>query len=585
MTTQSRPITLNYKQLYWRLLVYIRPYKTKIIIAIISMAALAISGPIFAALMKLLLDETLIARELEYVIVVPLLFLALSLFVGLSDYGSDFYTEAVSQEAIVIIRREMHAKLHVLPIPLIDEKTSGHLISKISYDVPQIARALSSAWIIIIRDSLSITGLMIYLFYVSWQISLIMLLIAPIVFFIIQTASKKIRRRSKKLQENMGGLTQALQEGIKGYREIRLYDAYEAENQRFDAVNQRIKENNTRIAQVTSLNYPIVQIVSTVSMVIMIYLALFLNFSKSLSVGDIVSYFVAVVLVFSPVRKLTQIAPELQRGLVASESIFELLDSEVETDKGQIQLERAKGNIEFRQVNFAFKYPSKQLLSNFNLTLKAGGMVAIVGESGSGKTTLTSLIARFYHPKQGDILLDGISTKDISLRSLRTQIALVGQQAVLFNDTVRANIAYGAQKTAGDEEIRQALEHANAWNFVEKLPSQLDEKIGESGIKLSGGQRQRLVLARAFLKDAPILILDEASSALDNQTENRVLNAINHLAKGRTTIVIAHRMSTIKNAPRILVMQQGEIVEEGNHETLLAKKGAYFNLYKIGELT
>lgn len=544
----------------------------------------AATQPMMVAMMELLMDGSFIAKDPNYIIGVPLALLAIFVVMGIADYLTAVMTETISQKAIAKLRQQMYAKLHKLPLSVFHEQTPGHLISKISYDVGQVARALSEAWIILIRDSLVIMGLLGLLFWYSWQLSLSILLIAPIVFFIIQKASEKMRHSSEDLQNNMGDLTHVLEEGIEGSREIKIYGAQHYENKRMQISAKEVANNSIKIKQISALNVPLVQILAALALVLVLYLAVILNSQESLSVGGFVAYITAMVLIFEPVRQLTKVNPEIQKGLAAAESIFSLLDHPEEEDHGTLAPASLNGHIKFDNISFGFKPEKDELLFNqFNLTIKAKQTVAIVGESGSGKTTLSNLIARFYQPQEGQILIDNLNIEDIELKCLRKHIALVSQQVVLFNDTIQANVTYGdeenSQKSYQKADIIQALKDANAWEFVQKLPKQLAENIGDAGAKLSGGQRQRIALARAFLKNASILILDEASSALDNQTEKKIQQAIERLSKDRTTIIIAHRLSTIKNADRIIVMDKGSIIEQGTHQQLLNADGHYAKLY------
>ncbi len=570
----------NNQILYRRLLGYIRPYKTKVTFAILAMIVSAATQPMMAAMMEPLLDGSFIAKDKTHIIWVPIALLSVFIIWGIADYLISVMTETVAQGAIATIRQQMYAKLHQLPLRIFDEQTPGYLISKISYDVAQVANALSEAWIILIRDSLVVFGLLCLLFWYSWELSLAILLIAPVVFFIVQKASQKMRHSSSALQDNMGELTHVLEEGIEGNREVKIYGAQKFENQRMEQTTQRVATNSIKIRRITALNVPLVQILAALALVLILYLAVALNSQESLSVGGFVTYITAMILIFEPVRQLTKVNPEIQKGLAAAESIFNLIDHPPEEDIGTQTLKEVQGEIEFKNLNFGFT-PDKPFFTDFNLTIKARETIAIVGESGSGKTTLTNLIARFYNPQKGEILLDGVNIKDIRLNDLRKHIALVSQQVVLFNDTIKANVAYGEKQSEKDNEegIINALSSSNAWEFVQQLPHTLAEPVGDGGSKLSGGQRQRIALARAFLKDASILILDEASSALDNQTEKKIQQAIERLAEERTTIIIAHRLSTVQNADRIIVMDKGRIVEEGTHKSLLKAKGHYAKLY------
>lgn len=541
----------------------------------------AITQPMMAALMEPLIDGSFIAKDKTYIALVPPTIVGVFIVWGIADYLTAVMTETVAQKAIASIRQQMYAKLHQLPLQVFDEQSSGHLISKISYDVNQVANALSEAWIILIRDTLVIISLLCLLFWYSWQLSLLILLIAPIVFFIVYKASQKMRHSSVALQENMGELTHVLEEGVEGNREVKIYGAQHYENERMKKTTQRVAYNNIKIRRINALNVPLVQVLAALTLAFVIYYATILNSQELLSAGRFFAYIAAMGLVFEPLRQLTKVNPEIQKGLAAAQSIFDFIDQPVEEDFGTQVLDKVEGKIEFKNIHFGFQ-TDDPLFHHFNLTINARQTVAIVGKSGSGKTTISNLIARLYNASKGQILLDGIDIQTIKLSHLRQHLALVSQQAILFNDTIAANVTYGAtseQKNNSQQRLVKALMDANAWEFVQQLPKQLSAYIGDSGAKLSGGQKQRLALARAFFKDASILILDEASSALDNQTEKKIQQAIERLSKNRTTIIIAHRLSTVKNADLIVVMDKGKIVEKGTHQSLLKANGHYAKLY------
>jgi subfamily B ATP-binding cassette protein MsbA len=417
--------------------------------------------------------------------------------------------------------------------------------------------------------------------YISWELTLLMMLIGPVVAYIIDRASKLMRHSSTEMQHNMGRMTHQLEEGLVGHRDIKLYHAESYEQSRFHQTAQDLMHHTMNVTKVSALNVPLVQVLAAVALSIVVYIAMKMSADGAFTPGELLSYITAMALTFEPIRRLTNINITIQKGMAAAQSIFELLDREEEPDRGQGMLETVQGTLHFDDITFYYPQADTPTFEHFNLTIPARKTTALVGESGSGKSTLVSLIARFYQPQNGRILLDQHPIDALSLHALREQLAFVSQQVVLFNDTVRANIAYG-QNSIDEDAIIHAAQQAQAWDFIQQLPQGLDTPIGDNGARLSGGQRQRLAIARAFLKDAPILILDEATSALDNQSERSIQKAMQSLTQNRTVIVIAHRLSTIEQADQIVVLDRGSIVEQGSHHELMAKAGRYFTLQQQG---
>lgn len=568
-------------ELYKRLLSYLRPYKRMVGVVLITLLIVAATEPLMPMLLKHLIDDSLIAQNNEMILLIPALILAVFIVKGLAEYASKVASSWVAHKAILDIRAEMFGKINQLPLQKHYEYTTGHMLSKITYDVPQVANSLSEAWIIIIRDTLIIIGLLGYMLFISWQLTLLMLMIGPIVGWIIDKASKLMRNSSTHMQNSMGELTQRLEEGLTAYKDIKIYGAEPYEQRRFFETAEGLRKHTMNVIKVSAANVPLVQMLAAAALALVVYVASNMSAQGAFTPGEFIAFVTAMALVFEPIRRLTSVNQTIQQGMAASQSIFELLDQPNEPNTGKIQLSCAKGNIDIQGISFHYPNQTKTALHNVSIHLPAGKTTALVGQSGSGKTTLVNLIARFYNPTSGDILLDNTRLNDIELNSLRAQISFVSQNVVLFNDSIRANIAYGHDEF-DEQAIIQAAKDAHAWEFIERLPQGLDTTIGDNGAMLSGGQRQRIAIARAFLKNAPILIMDEATSALDNQSEAMIQQAMEKLRQNRTVIIIAHRLSTIENADQIAVMEQGELKELGTHQQLLVLNGLYASLYQQG---
>jgi len=562
---------------YFRLLQYIKPYWKVIVLAFIAMAITAAMEPLIPALMEPLIDGSLINKDPEKLLTVPLLILAVFLIKGLFTYISTVSAQWVAQKAVFDIRVELFKRLNQFSESTHQGITSGILISKITYDVPQIADSLSNAWIVIIKDSLILIGLISFLVYTSWELSLTLVLIAPALSWVISKASKALRSSSTDMQDSMGKMTHILEESINGQKEVKIYAGQEYEQNRFNKISKSLRQQMMQVIKVTAANVPVMQSLTSLAMAIVLYIASIMTVEDKLTPGQFIAFITAMSLLFEPIRRLTNINTDLQKGIAAAQSIFGLLDQPIEKDDGTLELCNPKGEINFKEVDFSYKNEIN-VLKKFNLNIRAGSTVALVGQSGSGKTTLANLIPRFFQYNSGSITIDGVNIHELKLYNLRKNISYVSQDIVLFNDTVRANIAYGCN--AANDDIIQAAKDAYAYEFIQNLPNGFNTQVGQNGSQLSGGQRQRLALARAFLKKAPILILDEATSALDNKSEQYVQKAIKLLSQKTTTIIIAHRLSTIENADNIVVMENGGIIEQGNHQELLVKQSHYARLYQ-----
>jgi len=569
--------------LYSRLLNYIKPYWKKVILTLTALMIAAAMEPLMPALLKPLVDDSLIAKDPQAIIQIPLLILLVFVIKGIAEYISKVASEWIAHKAILDIRSEMFVKVNNLPLQKHYEYTTGKLLSKVTYDVPQVGNSLSEAWIIIIRDSMIIIGLTAFLLYTSWQLTLLMLIIGPVIAIIIDKASKLMRNSSKEMQNSMGELTQRLEEGLNGHRDIKLYNAEQYEEKRFFNTAEKLRRHTMEVVKVSALNVPLVQILAAIALSMVLYAASLMSSKNLFTPGEFIAFITAMAMIFEPIRRLTNINETVQKGMAASESIFELLDQPSEINKGTLELTECQGQIVFSTVSFHYPNSEKIALKKLNLTLPSKKTTALVGQSGSGKTTLANLIARFYQVSEGKITIDGMAINDIELNNLRANIAFVSQNVVLFNDTIAANIAYGHEEF-DEQAIINAAKAAHAWEFIEKLPEGLNTVIGDNGTLLSGGQRQRLAIARAFLKNAPILIMDEATSALDNQSEKLIQEAMNALRKNRTVIIIAHRLSTIENADKIVVLEDGTLKEQGTHTELLALNSIYSQLYQQGSI-
>jgi subfamily B ATP-binding cassette protein MsbA len=568
--------------LYKRLLTYIKPYWKVVAITLVALVIAAAMEPLMPALLKPLVDDSLIAKNPDSIATIPLLIMLVFVVKGLAEYASKVASEWVAHKAILDIRAQMFAKINSLPQQTHHDYTTGKLLSKITYDVPQVGASLSQAWIIIIRDTLIILGLIGFLLYTSWQLTLLMLIIGPVIAFIIDRASRLMRQSSKAMQNTMGELTQRLEEGLNGHKEIKIYGAEHYEQARFHATAENLRKHTMDVVKVSAANVPMVQMLAAIALAGVLYAASVMSAQDLFTPGEFIAFITAMAMIFEPIRRLTNINVVIQKGMAAAESIFELLDQPDEPNTGTLKLSGVQGQIRFENVSFRYAGSDQPALQEFNLTLPAKQTTALVGQSGSGKTTLANLITRFYQPQSGQIWIDDTPLNDIELHNLRDQIAYVSQNVVLFNDTLAANIAYGHDEF-DEAAIIAAAKAAHAWEFIEKLPQGLNTVVGDQGASLSGGQRQRIAIARAFLKNAPILIMDEATSALDNQSEQMIQQAMDTLRRDRTVIIIAHRLSTIESADQIVVMEHGRLAEIGNHQTLLTQNGIYARLYQNGE--
>ncbi|MDZ4076354.1 MAG: lipid A export permease/ATP-binding protein MsbA [Hylemonella sp.] len=570
------------RTLYLRLLGYVRPYWKAFALAVVGMVATAATEPVFPAIMKYLLDRGFQTDDARMVWLIPtgivLLFLVRSLFVYLTGYLMMW----ISSRVVTDLRRAMFAKLITLPTQHFDQHSAGQLISRLVYDVSHVSEAATSALVTMVRESLTALALLGYLLYLDWKLTLVTLTIGPVIALTVKSFGKRMRAASQKSLQSMRLISHTIEESAKAHKVVKIFGGQIHQARRFEDATEQFRRAQMREAIPASATTPITHIAAAIAVAVITYLALSQTTGKAgASAGGFVSFITAMLLLISPLKQLTTISTTLQKGLAAAESVFDLLDMPAESDGGHRPLGHARGDITFEGVRFSYPGAERLALNDISFTVAAGQTVALVGASGGGKTTISALIPRFYHVSSGRILVDGIDIQDLTLLSLRQNIALVSQDVVLFNDSVEANIAYGTLGTHSRDDVIRAARAAHAWEFIEQLPDGLDTMIGENGARLSGGQRQRIAIARALLKNAPILILDEATSALDTESERQVQAALAVLMKDRTTLVIAHRLSTIEHADRILVLDQGRIVESGTHAELLAASGYYANLIRV----
>ena len=568
------------RQVYRRLLGYARPWIGTFLIGVLGMALFAATDALLAYLVKVFLGGAFVERDPRVIWLVPLGAVGLFFLRGVGDYVSNYFPASVGRRIIKTLRGELFAKYLRLPVSWFDATSTGEMLSRLTFNIEQVAEATTNAVTVLIRDTLTIIALLGYLFWMNWQLAAFALVLAPFISWLIRRINSSFRRYSARIQNSMADVTRVAKESFDGQRVVRVFNAQVRQEAAFEVANEANRHSNMRLINARAVSNPVVQFVAAIGLAGVLYFAISQVQRQEMRVDDFMSFLTALLLITAPLRRLVNVFGPLQQGIAAGASVFAVLDTAGEDEGGQQRVARVKGDIEYRGVSFMYRADKGQVLRDIDLRVPAGRTLAIVGRSGSGKSTLVALLPRFYDADAGSVRLDGIDVRDYALANLRDQVAVVSQEVVLFNDTIRANIAFG-HPDASPARVEAAAEAAFVMDFARDLPQGLDTLVGDRGALLSGGQRQRISIARAILKDTPVLVLDEETSALDTESERHIQAALARLQSGRTTLVIAHRLSTVEQADEIIVMDEGAIVERGAHAALLARDGVYAQLHRL----
>lgn len=564
-----------------RFFTYLRNYKLAFFVAVIGMIGYSALDTYVISNLKPLIDDSLGNGDSDFLRIAAIAIVPLFILRGIFNFMGTYTLSWIGSQVVMTMRQQLFEKYMHLPVSFHDQQAVGALISKVTYDTEQVANAASKALLTIVREGALVIGLLVVMLYQSWQLSLIFLIIGPLVAIIVAVVSKRFRKVSRNIQQSMGSVTASVEQAVKGHKVILMFGGQDFERNRFAQKNNHNRQQTMKLAVTQILSVSSIQIIASVALAVVLFMASLPGIMANLTAGTFISVVFYMVMLLKPLKQLTTVNNEYQRGMAACNSIFEILDEEIEINTGTKKVERARGNIAFNHVTFTYPGKERPALTDISFSARPGETIALVGKSGSGKSTISSLLTRFYLPQQGEVQLDGTNINDIELRSLRKQFATVSQHVTLFNDSIAKNIAYGVTDKVSREDIEKAAKMAHVTEFVDQLDEGLDTVIGENGLMLSGGQRQRIAIARAILARAPVLILDEATSALDTESEKLIQDALEQLQKSCTSLVVAHRLSTIEKADQIIVIDQGRILEQGRHSELLAKKSHYAQLHAL----